>query len=50
VEKLDRVVFAGLTKKNLSRGRWRHLTEKEIITLKHFTADKKLNIVKKKND
>ncbi len=30
VVKLDRVIFAGLTKKDLPRGRWRHLTEKEI--------------------
>jgi 23S rRNA pseudouridine2605 synthase len=36
VEKLDRVLFAGLTKKNLVRGKWRHLTEKEVIRLKHF--------------
>ena len=36
VEKLDRVVFAGLTKKNVSRGKWRFLTEKEVILLKHF--------------
>jgi len=36
VLKLDRVMFAGITKKDLSRGQWRHLTEKEIITLKHF--------------
>jgi len=34
VKKLDRVYFAGLTKKNLSRGRWRFLTEKEISMLK----------------
>ncbi len=34
VKKLDRVVFAGLTKKNLPRGRWRHLTQQEINTLK----------------
>lgn len=34
VTKLDRVYFAGLTKKNLPRGRWRFLTEKEIIMLK----------------
>ena len=40
IEKLDRVVFAGLTKKNLSRGKWRHLTEKEVIMLKHFTKNK----------
>jgi len=36
VEKLDRVVYAGLTKKNVSRGKWRFLDEKEIIFLKHF--------------
>jgi 23S rRNA pseudouridine2605 synthase len=30
VRKLDRVTFAGLTKKDLPRGRWRHLTEKEV--------------------
>ncbi|ASZ10811.1 pseudouridine synthase [Chitinophaga pendula] len=36
VEKLDRVMYAGLTKKNVNRGRWRFLTEKEIILLKHF--------------
>jgi len=34
--KLDRVVYGNFTKKDLPRGRWRHLTEKEIITLKHF--------------
>ena len=33
VEKLDRVYFAGLTKKNLPRGKWRFLTEKEISML-----------------
>jgi 23S rRNA pseudouridine2605 synthase len=33
VTKLDRVIYAGLTKKNLSRGRWRFLTEKEVISL-----------------
>jgi 23S rRNA pseudouridine2605 synthase len=35
VEKLDRVYFAGLTKKGLPRGRWRYLNEKEIIFLKN---------------
>jgi 23S rRNA pseudouridine2605 synthase len=30
VVKLDRAVYAGLTKKNLSRGRWRFLTEREV--------------------
>ncbi|CAM1360539.1 Ribosomal large subunit pseudouridine synthase B [Tenacibaculum sediminilitoris] len=33
VIKLDRVVFAGMTKKNLPRGRWRELTQQEINTL-----------------
>lgn len=34
VEKLDRVFFAGLTKKNLPRGKWRFLSEKEVLFLK----------------
>jgi 23S rRNA pseudouridine2605 synthase len=34
VLKLDRVVFAGLTKKDLPRGRWRHLTSEEVNYLK----------------
>ncbi len=34
VYRLDRVVFAGLSKKGLPRGRWRFLTEKEIAYLK----------------
>ena len=34
VKKLDRVLFAGLTKKNLPRGKWRFLSEKEIHFLK----------------
>lgn len=34
VKKLDRVYFAGLTKKNLPRGKWRFLTEQEIAILK----------------
>ncbi|WP_445725747.1 pseudouridine synthase, partial [Flavobacterium sp.] len=34
VVKLDRVVFAGLTKKDLPRGHWRHLTEMEVNNLK----------------
>ncbi len=36
VEKLDRVMYAGLTKKNVNRGKWRLLNEKEVILLKHF--------------
>ena len=34
VTKLDRVYFAGITKKNISRGKWRFLSEKEIKMLK----------------
>jgi 23S rRNA pseudouridine2605 synthase len=33
---LDRVQYAGLTKKDLPRGKWRFLTEKEVIRLKYF--------------
>ena len=34
VTKLDRVYFAGLTKKNLSRGKWRYLNEMEVNALR----------------
>lgn len=34
VLKLDRVYFAGLTKKNIPRGRWRYLTESEVNMLR----------------
>ena len=36
VLKVDRVTFAGLTKKNLPRGIWRHLTQQEVINLKNL--------------
>lgn len=36
VVKLDRSVYANLTKKDLPRGRWRMLEEKEVIQLKHL--------------
>ncbi|WP_242921573.1 pseudouridine synthase [Pontibacter liquoris] len=36
VVSLDRVQYAGLTKKDLPRGNWRYLTEKEVIRLKYF--------------
>ena len=36
VVKLDRVIYANLTKKDLTRGRWRYLTDQEIMQLKHF--------------
>ncbi|MBL7924083.1 MAG: pseudouridine synthase [Bacteroidia bacterium] len=41
VKKLDRVGFAGLTKKDLPRGRWRMLEEKEIGFLKMMGTGKK---------
>jgi 23S rRNA pseudouridine2605 synthase len=36
VVKLDRSVFAGLDKKDLSRGHWRFLTQEEVVRLKHY--------------
>ncbi len=36
VQKLDRTVFAGLNKKDLPRGKWRFLSEKEVIKLKYM--------------
>lgn len=37
VERLDRVLYAGLTKRNLPRGTWRFLTEEEVRMLKNDT-------------
>jgi 23S rRNA pseudouridine2605 synthase len=42
VRNLDRVMFAGLTKKNVERSKWRYLSEKEVRALKFFGADSKL--------
>ncbi|HBT86164.1 MAG TPA: pseudouridine synthase [Porphyromonadaceae bacterium] len=39
VLKLDRVYFAGLTKKKLSRGKWRYLTEQEVNMLRMGAFD-----------
>lgn len=36
VKNLDRVMFAGLTKKNVERGKYRFLSEKEVRNLKYF--------------
>ncbi len=47
VRNLDRVVFAGLTKKNVDRGKWRYLSEKEVRALKFFGADSKKSPKKK---
>jgi 23S rRNA pseudouridine2605 synthase len=41
VIKLDRVAYAGLTKRDLPRGHTRALTDKEITLLKHFGVRKK---------
>ncbi|MCB0640043.1 MAG: rRNA pseudouridine synthase, partial [Phaeodactylibacter sp.] len=37
VKRLDRTYYAGLTKKDLPRGHYRPLTQREIVMLKHFT-------------
>lgn len=44
VKALDRVMYAGLTKKNVERGKWRFLSEKEIRLLKYLNASKKKNL------
>lgn len=41
VKGLDRVMFAGLTKKNVERGKWRFLTEREVRDLKFFNKGRK---------
>lgn len=41
VKGLDRVMYANLTKKNVERGKWRHLSEKEIRLLKYMNASKR---------
>jgi 23S rRNA pseudouridine2605 synthase len=38
VYKLDRFYFAGLTKKELARGAFRELTQREVMMLRHFTG------------
>jgi 23S rRNA pseudouridine2605 synthase len=37
VDKLDRVFFGGLTKKDISRGKWRFLSDEEVRRLKYFS-------------
>ena len=41
VVKLDRVVYAGLDKKDLPRGHWRFLTDEEIVRIKHYSSPAK---------
>lgn len=43
VKALDRVMYANLTKKNVERGRWRYLSEKEIRLLKYMNKQKKIS-------
>ncbi len=40
VKGLDRVMYAGLTKKNVERSKWRYLSEKEIRLLKYMNTSK----------
>jgi 23S rRNA pseudouridine2605 synthase len=46
VKNLDRVLFANLTKKNVDRGKWRFLNEKEVRLLKYMNQ----SFVKKKSE
>jgi len=41
VKNLDRVMYANLTKKNVDRGKWRFLNEKEVRLLKFMNASQK---------
>ena len=41
VKGLDRVMYAGLTKKNVERSKWRYLSDKEIRVLKYLNESKK---------
>ena len=43
VKGLDRVMYAGLTKKNVERSKWRYLSEKEIRLLKYLNASRSRN-------
>ncbi|MEO9005087.1 MAG: pseudouridine synthase [Ginsengibacter sp.] len=43
VKALDRVMYANLTKKNVERGKWRYLGEKEIRALKYMNKQKNIS-------
>jgi 23S rRNA pseudouridine2605 synthase len=47
VKGLDRVLYAGLTKKNVPRGKWRFLAEKEVRQLKYINKSKLVKDAKK---
>ncbi len=49
VVKLDRVIFAGLTKKDLPRGRWRMLTKQEVAFLKMISKKESSATEEKQN-
>jgi 23S rRNA pseudouridine2605 synthase len=49
VKGLDRVMYANLTKKNVERGRWRYLSEKEIRLLKYMNKHKSVRTANKEN-
>jgi 23S rRNA pseudouridine2605 synthase len=53
VKGLDRVMYANLTKKNVERGKWRYLSEKEVRLLKYMNKQKNVsgagNNMKKSN-
>ena len=42
VKGLDRVMYANLTKKNVERGKWRYLAEKEVRLLKYMNKQKNI--------
>ncbi|MEO6188841.1 MAG: pseudouridine synthase [Ginsengibacter sp.] len=43
IKALDRVMYANLTKKNIERGKWRYLAEKEIRLLKYMNKQKNIS-------
>ena len=43
VKGLDRVMYASLTKKNVERGKWRYLSEKEVRLLKYMNKQKNVS-------
>jgi 23S rRNA pseudouridine2605 synthase len=47
VKGLDRVMYANLTKKNIERGKWRYLSEKEIRLLKYMNKQKSIRTANK---
>ena len=48
VKALDRVMYANLTKKNVERGKWRYLSEKEIRLLKYMNSGSSRPVLKQK--